>query len=49
LLGILGGFAERVEWTDPLRKQFESEWSPADAALDIDDASAYGATLSAYP
>jgi hypothetical protein len=45
LLGILGGFAERVEWTEALREQFQSEWSPANAALYIDDASAYGATL----
>ena len=45
LLGILGGFAERVEWSHPLRKQFELEWSPGDAARDIDDASAHGATL----
>ncbi len=43
LLDILGSFAERVEWSTSLREQFGREWSPADAALDIDD-SAFGAT-----
>jgi hypothetical protein len=43
LLDILGGFAERVEWSTALREQFGREWSPADAALDIDD-SAFGRT-----
>jgi hypothetical protein len=36
LLDILGGFAERMEWTAPLREQFERQWSPGDAVLDID-------------
>ena len=40
LLEILGGLAERVEWSETLRKQFAQEWSPGDAALDL----AYGAT-----
>jgi hypothetical protein len=43
LLDILGGFAERIEWSLPLREQFQREWSPSDAALDIDE-SPYGAT-----
>jgi hypothetical protein len=43
LLDILGGFAERIEWSLPLREQFQSEWSPGNAALDIDE-SPYGAT-----
>jgi hypothetical protein len=37
LLGILGGFAERVEWSGALRGQFEREWSPGELALDIDE------------
>ena len=49
LLGILGGFAERMEWSLPLRQQFEREWSPGDAALDIDAASAQGAMLGPSP
>jgi len=43
LLDILGGFAERIEWSMPLREQFAQEWTPSNAALDI-DASPYGAT-----
>jgi hypothetical protein len=43
LLDILGGFAEHVEWGHSLRDQFASEWSPSDAALEIDE-SAYAAT-----
>jgi hypothetical protein len=37
LLSILdgGGFVERVEWSAPLREQFDREWSPGDMALDI--------------
>jgi hypothetical protein len=42
LLDILGGFAERVEWSATLQEQFQREWSPADAALDVE--SPFGAT-----
>jgi len=35
LLNILGGFAEPTVWDAPLREQFEHEWSPGDAVLDI--------------
>jgi hypothetical protein len=42
LLKILGGLAERVEWSAPLREQFhellpEDAPPPTDAALDIDE------------
>jgi hypothetical protein len=42
LLGILGDFVERIEWSAPLREQFELEWSPGDLALEVD--SAFGMT-----
>lgn len=35
LLDILGDFARHEEWSAPLRAQFQAEWSPGDAALDI--------------
>ena len=37
LLEILGAFAEPIVWAAPLREQFDSEWSPTSAALDIDE------------
>jgi hypothetical protein len=36
LLDILGGFAERMAWTAPLRDEWEDAWYAGDVALDID-------------
>jgi hypothetical protein len=36
LLKILGPFVERIEWSLPLRDQFQREWSTVDLAQDID-------------
>jgi hypothetical protein len=37
LLDILGGFAERMEWTAPLRDEWEDAWYAGDLALDVDE------------